>query len=278
MTAAQQLDLFAMLDEGLCTYGGRAGKVCRKPATHEAQWWCDREPFHGGKACCPEHANYYAMGWLGPALFYPGVCDVAAMRRLAAGTTLRSTREERMTTTTAGALPLRMPLIRFTVDGRRYLGDRSFFASTDLELFARLAVATPRDGMWVPAAGTDGRLSRHGDVPGSVLGIYRQVHRDRGRGAVWTSRPSVRERSGIVDDMRAGAPVEVAIVQWELSSYDLTVCVDGRKIDAIACYGAGQDITWRAHRERMVSGWWGDDTPTPILAAVVMGLASAATN
>lgn len=170
-------------------------------------------------------------------------------------------------------MPLQMPLIRFTVDGRRYIGDRTFFASTDLELFARLAGATPRDGVWVPALGTDGRLSRHGDVPGAVFDIYRQVHADRGRGAVWTSQPSVRAHAGLVDEVRAGAPVEVAIVPWTLSTYDRAVEVDGRKIDAIGSYGPGQDITWRVHPdERLVSGWWGDDTATPILAAVVMGL------
>ncbi len=175
------------------------------------------------------------------------------------------------TANTTGAMPLTTPLLRFTVDGRRYIGDRSFFASTDLELFARLAEATPRDGVWTP--GQPGRMTRVGDVPGSLLVTVRSRRSDRGAAAVWTARPDVTMPDRTIDAIRDGAPVSAAIVPWTLASHTDTVEVDGRKIDAIQRYGAGQDITWRIHPdERMVSGWWGDESPTPILAALVMGL------
>jgi len=164
-----------------------------------------------------------------------------------------------------GAMPLSLPLLRFTIDGRKFIGDCTFFASTDLELFAKLLVLAPRDGLWGPG-NSPGRLRRVADVPGSLPPLLRSLAADRGRAGVWLKRPDVRLRG---DD----APTDNRIVPWSISTHDATLDVDGRKVYAIESYGAGADITWRIDDERRILiGWWGDDTTTPVLAVVVMGL------
>lgn len=85
MTAPTQPTLFgAVADEhGLCRYGlgGSGVGTCTRPATHAA-CWAKPEGLQGRMECCLEHANYYAMGWLWPALAYMGVLDSIWMERL----------------------------------------------------------------------------------------------------------------------------------------------------------------------------------------------------
>lgn len=74
---SEQLDLLAELSAALCTYGSAGpGGLCRELATHAAVATVESGPSAGHVArveCCLPHANYYARGWLGPHLLYPGV-------------------------------------------------------------------------------------------------------------------------------------------------------------------------------------------------------------
>lgn len=75
-----QLDLFAVLDEGLCEYG-KPERRCSRRATHGARSHIPSHFRDGtentragdyGIDCCRSHANYYATAWFPP---FPGMTD-----------------------------------------------------------------------------------------------------------------------------------------------------------------------------------------------------------
>lgn len=72
----EEVGIFAAahLAAGLCRYGEPG--TCTLPATHVAVGRADSGPHAGHVArieCCLAHANYYALGWLGPYLIYPAM-------------------------------------------------------------------------------------------------------------------------------------------------------------------------------------------------------------
>jgi len=75
---SDQLALLA--DPELCAYGlPKLGqpRLCSRTAPPAARWSIPDGPraSSGEVRCCLDHANYYAQGWLSPALIFPAVLD-----------------------------------------------------------------------------------------------------------------------------------------------------------------------------------------------------------